>query len=94
MRYFDDDTRAIDFGRADYRDDGCEYWQACLTCPFEQCRFDAPRGEFRRRYVRWRIATEGLEVQGTAAVAAALGVSRDTAVQYLREVSYGTADGA
>jgi AraC-like DNA-binding protein len=27
-----------------YRDEGCEYAQACLDCPFPQCLYDEPRG--------------------------------------------------
>jgi hypothetical protein len=27
----------------EYRDTGCNLHAACLTCPFERCRYDAPR---------------------------------------------------
>jgi hypothetical protein len=27
-----------------YRDEGCEFADSCLNCPFDQCLFDKPRG--------------------------------------------------
>jgi len=27
-----------------YRDEGCEFADSCLNCPFTQCLFDKPRG--------------------------------------------------
>ena len=33
-----------------YRDEGCEYADACLECPFPQCIYDEPRG--RQRWLK------------------------------------------
>ena len=33
-----------------YRDEGCEYADACLECPFPQCLYDEPRG--RQRWLK------------------------------------------
>jgi hypothetical protein len=30
-----------------YRDEGCEFADSCLNCPFPQCLYDAPRGKQR-----------------------------------------------
>lgn len=30
-----------------YRDEGCEFADACLNCPFPQCLYDEPRGKQR-----------------------------------------------
>ena len=30
-----------------YRDEGCEFADSCLSCPFPQCLFDEPRGKQR-----------------------------------------------
>ena len=30
-----------------YQDEGCEYADACLNCPFPQCLYDEPRGKQR-----------------------------------------------
>ena len=30
-----------------YRDEGCEFADACLDCPFPQCLYDEPRGKQR-----------------------------------------------
>jgi hypothetical protein len=27
-----------------YRDDGCQFWRACLACPFPRCLYDTPGG--------------------------------------------------
>ncbi len=33
-----------------YRDEGCEYADSCLDCPFPQCLYDEPRG--RQRWLK------------------------------------------
>jgi hypothetical protein len=33
-----------------YRDEGCEFAESCLNCPFDQCLFDRPRG--RQRWLK------------------------------------------
>jgi hypothetical protein len=33
-----------------YKDEGCEYAQSCLACPFPQCLYDEPRG--RQRWLK------------------------------------------
>lgn len=33
-----------------YRDDGCEFADSCLSCPFPQCLYDEPRG--RQRWLK------------------------------------------
>jgi len=30
-----------------YRDEGCEFADSCLNCPFPQCLYDEPRGKQR-----------------------------------------------
>ena len=30
-----------------YRDEGCEFAESCLGCPFPQCLYDEPRGKQR-----------------------------------------------
>ena len=30
-----------------YRDEGCEFADSCLNCPFTQCLYDEPRGKQR-----------------------------------------------
>jgi hypothetical protein len=49
-------TRLLDpIDLATNHDDGCRYWDACLTCPFAQCVFEAPEGP-RRAALRLRNA--------------------------------------
>jgi hypothetical protein len=31
-----------------YKDEGCEYAQSCLECPYPRCIFDEPRGQYQR----------------------------------------------
>ena len=33
-----------------YRDEGCEFAESCLDCPFPQCLYDEPRG--RQRWLK------------------------------------------
>jgi len=33
-----------------YRDEGCEYADSCLNCPFPRCLYDEPRG--RQRWLK------------------------------------------
>ena len=33
-----------------YRDEGCEYAESCLACPFPRCLYDEPRG--RQRWLK------------------------------------------
>jgi hypothetical protein len=39
-----------------YRDEGCEFADSCLNCPFEKCIYDEPRG--RQRYIKRLRAKE------------------------------------
>jgi len=39
-----------------YRDEGCEFTDSCLNCPFEKCIYDEPRG--RQRYIKRLRAKE------------------------------------
>ena len=55
----DDETRLeeVDESESDlppeychYRDEGCEFADSCLGCPFPQCLYDVPRG--RQRWLK------------------------------------------
>lgn len=39
-----------------YRDEGCEFADSCLNCPFEKCIYDEPRG--RQHYTKRLRAKE------------------------------------
>jgi len=72
---------------ANYRDTGCSLHSACLSCPFEQCRFDGEgtrslRAERTKQRVRdaW---VRGLSINGIAAEA---GISRRSVHRVLREL--------
>ena len=60
-----------------YRDEGCRFWSACLTCPFARCLFEEPGGarhalnaardgEIRRRYAAGEPAVAIAEQFGIA----------------------------
>jgi hypothetical protein len=71
-----------------YRDEGCDLHPACLTCPFEVCRFDLHHGaqELKRRADRARVRALVECGAGVDAVAAALGISRRSAHRRMAEV--------
>lgn len=56
-----------------YKDEGCEYAQSCLECPFPQCLYDEPRGrqrwlkELRNREIN-RLFEAGSKVRELAAL--------------------------
>jgi len=63
-----------------YRDEGCEYADSCLDCPFPQCLYDEPRGrqhwlkELRNREIN-RLLAGGWGVKELAIL---FGVSQRT----------------
>ncbi len=69
-----------------YRDEGCEYAESCLRCPFPQCLYDEPRGrqrwlkELRNREIN-RLFTGGWGVRELAGM---FGVSQRTIQRALR----------
>jgi len=42
-----------------YRDEGCEFAESCLNCPFPQCLYDEPRGK-----QRWLKELRNREIAG------------------------------
>ena len=42
-----------------YRDEGCEFADSCLNCPFTQCLYDEPRGK-----QRWLKELRNKEIAG------------------------------
>ena len=69
-----------------YRDEGCEYANSCLGCPFPQCLYDEPRGrqrwlkELRNREIN-RLFTGGWGVRDLAVL---FGVSQRTIQRALK----------
>lgn len=70
-----------------YRDEGCEFADSCLNCPFPKCIYDEPRGRQRwlkgqrdREIVR-RFYIEGREVRE---LALHFGVSQRTVQRTLK----------
>jgi hypothetical protein len=70
---------------SDYPDTGCQYWSACLSCPFERCRFDADRVEAERLWNMQQaleLRAQGLTVR---TVAAKLELSERTVMRLLAD---------
>jgi hypothetical protein len=70
-----------------YRDEGCEYAESCLRCPFPQCLYDEPRG--RQRWMKGvrnreinRLFGGGRKIKELALM---FGVSQRTIQRALRE---------
>jgi hypothetical protein len=72
-----------------YRDEGCEYADSCLGCPFPQCLYDEPRGrqrwlkELRNREIN-RLFTGGWGVKELAMM---FGVSQRTIQRALKSTA-------
>ncbi len=70
-----------------YQDEGCEFANSCLNCPFSQCIYDQPRGRQRwlkrqrdKEIVRLFI-TEG---KGVKELALMFGISQRTVQRALK----------
>jgi AraC-like DNA-binding protein len=70
-----------------YRDEGCEYAQSCLACPFPQCLYDEPRGrqrwlkELRNKEIN-KLFSGGWKIKELALL---FGVSQRTIQRALRD---------
>jgi len=66
---------------ADYREEGCTLWRACLSCPLETCVEELPAGAASLRgKVRDLVARQMLaEGSSVTQIAAAFGVSQRAA---------------
>jgi hypothetical protein len=70
-----------------YRDEGCDLYASCLTCPLPRCRYDAPGGVraifnvWRDREILGLRRRQGLSVD---MLARRYGVSRRTVFRILR----------
>ena len=70
-----------------YKDEGCEYAQSCLECPYPQCLYDEPRGrqqwlkELRNKEIN-KLFSVGWKVKELALV---FGVSQRTIQRALKE---------
>lgn len=67
----------------DYRDTGCSLHPACLTCPFETCRYDDPMRSQRSRSFGQETAKLAAEGMRPHQIAAKLNVSRRTVFRHL-----------
>ena len=72
-----------------YRDEGCEFADSCLNCPFSQCIYDEPRGkqrwlkELRNKEIA-RLFSDGW---GMRELALMLGLSQRTIQRALKSTS-------
>ena len=72
-----------------YRDEGCEFADSCLNCPFPKCIYDEPRGKqrwlkrLRAKEMARLFTTKG---KGIKELAVMFGVSQRTVQRALRTV--------
>ena len=61
-----------------YRDEGCRFWHACLTCPFPRCVFEEPGGPKRAVNARRNDEIRRLFAEGepAQAIAVRFGIAR------------------
>ena len=70
-----------------YRDEGCEFANSCLNCPFSQCVYEQPRG--RQRWLKRLRAGEMIRLfttggKGVKELAIMFGVSQRTIQRALK----------
>ena len=70
-----------------YRDEGCEFADSCLNCPFPQCLYDEPRGrqrwlkELRNKEIARLFSRDG---RGVKELALMFGLSQRTVQRALK----------
>ena len=74
-----------------YRDEGCEFANSCLECPFSKCIYDEPRG--RQRWLKRQRDREMVNLfdrEGKEVVELALlfGVSQRTVQRALKRMRH------
>ena len=74
-----------------YRDDGCEFADSCLNCPFSKCVYDEPRG--RQRWLkglrdREMVRLASSEGRGIRELALRFGVSQRTVQRVLERAKH------
>ena len=72
-----------------YQDNGCEFADSCLNCPFLKCIYDEPGG--KRRYIKRRRDKEILGLfttggKGIRELATMFGISQRTVQRALKRV--------
>ena len=70
-----------------YRDEGCEFADSCLNCPFSKCIYERPRG--RQQWLKGKRDREMLrlftgEGRGVKELALRFGVSQRTVQRVLK----------
>ena len=71
-----------------YQDEGCEFADSCLDCPFAKCIYDEPRG--RQRYTK-RLRDKEIvrlfttEGKGVKEMASMFGISQRTVQRALKK---------
>jgi hypothetical protein len=70
-----------------YQDEGCEFANSCLNCPFEKCIYDEPRGKqhyikrLRDKEIARRFTNDGKEIKELALM---FGLSQRTVQRALK----------
>ena len=70
-----------------YRDEGCDFADSCLNCPFPQCLYDQPRGKqrwfkgLRNEEIARLFSNEG---KGVKELASIFGLSQRTIQRALK----------
>lgn len=73
----------------DYKDEGCDLHEACLTCPLPACRYDLSQRSWTRSAVRAEIAEAYLQGGNARAVAVRFAVSVRTVHRAVRQSADG-----
>ena len=71
-----------------YRDEGCEFADSCLDCPFSRCIYELPGGRQRwlkRQRDREMVRLFTTEGKGVKELAHSFGVSQRTVQRVLRD---------
>ena len=71
-----------------YRDEGCEFADSCLNCPFDRCIYELPRGRqywLKRRRDKEMVRLFTIEGKTVRELALMVGVSQRTVQRALKK---------
>ncbi len=73
----------------EYRDEGCELFPSCLSCPLPVCRYDEPRRRWAKEARDREISRLYYQGKSAAELAKSFGVSKRTIYRIIGEFEKG-----
>jgi len=76
----------MDWELWEFRDEGCDLYPSCLSCPLPRCKFDEGVKRTKTKLRAMKVKRMRDEGMSTKEIAKALGVSQRTVQRLLRRI--------